>query len=395
MSNRNGQKNEGKPKATSQTTGEWKTVDRLSYVGKRAKKARQKLDDTYGSGSWRIAYQWGDTVISRDQALEHYAKAYEVFFAENPDELAWLTENFCDVYDIAPEDVESGTNFHIQRPNEATHLQDIAIRIAVEKLGETFKGEDLLQVRSKSAKGAKYSPGRLAFHEPDMLVQPEQRGWWKPGSIESFWQSNKILQVRSNEKLLIFGGSFNPIHSGHMAAAYFAVEELGFDKVIFIPNGPNYKKRDLAPAEVRLEMVKAAVQDANHPAFEVYDAEVHSDQSFRGVETAYELRELYPNHELYLFRGIDSVKKTHRDYFTMGCHVLVFDREEGGEEALEKALSQKTHLSKNRDAFVFVQDFQHELSATAVRKQIKAGETIHSMVPDVVASIIKREKLYL
>lgn len=371
----------------------WRVVGRPGYVGQKVQRAGQKLDAEHGPGNWEIAYTWRGRVISRDEALELYTAAYVCFLQGNPDVLRWLVETARDVYDLAPVDVASGTDYAVQRPG-AVHLQDIAVRIAVERLGERFQGEELIQIRSKSSRGARLSPGVVPFHEPDGIEQPEKTGWWRPGTVESLWQSNKVLRVRARDRaVLLFGGSFNPIHNGHLALARFALERCGVERVLFIPNGDNYNKPDLAPAALRLAMVQAAT--AGEPAFEVVDAEVVSSKKLRVVQTTKELRQRFPGHELVLLRSLDSLPRTHNKLFGVpGLRVLVLDREGAGLD-FEQVLASRPHLLANRARVTYVAgEFSDPTSSTAVRRAVAAGQPVDPMVPQAVAEIIAREGLY-
>lgn len=305
---------------TMQPTGEygaWRSKGRPGYVGKLAAQRRADLNRTYGPGNWRITYGWNGGTIPRGEALELYTNAYEQHLANAPDVLDWLVRSARDVYDISPSDVESGHDFRIQK-QRAHHLQDIAIRIAVHRLGRRFEGAELIQVRKKKSPGHSLNPGIVPFHDPDAIEQPELTGWWRPGSIESFWQNNKILEVRLwASRIFVFGGSFNPLHNAHLQLARLARDEWGFDKVLFVPNGDNYRKKTLAhtPAKVRLEMVQAAVAD--EPGMETTDAEVLDSTPVRTPVTMRELAQRYPNAQLALFRGMDSLHRTHRDCFQL------------------------------------------------------------------------------
>ena len=374
--------------------GPWKTVvDQPGYVGRRQQTAAQELDRRYGSGRWRIAYAWHGETITREQALDHYTAAYEAWLKKNPELLDWLVRTASDVYDLSPEDVRSGTDYNIQT-GPAVHLQDIAVRLAVQRLGRQFEGTRLIQIRGKQAEGACLSPGVVPFHEPEAIRKPELNGWWEPGTVESFWQSNKVLQVRQPpSRTLLFGGSFNPIHNGHLALARFAREQLGFDRVLFIPNGDHYHKADLAPALARLAMVRAAIE--GEAAYEAVDVEVHSRESLRVVQTTEELREQYPEDELVLLRGLDALHKTHHKLFRIpGLRVLVVHRDTG-KRGFDKVLSRHPHLEANRSRLEYLGEaVQFPLSSTEVRCAVREGRSIEALVPPGVAAIIQTQGLY-
>ena len=207
-----------------------------------------------------------------------------------------------------------------------------------------------------------------------------------------------MLRVRAPDSdrdraLLLFGGSFNPVHNGHLALARFALERCGVERVLFIPNGDNYNKPDLAPAAQRLGMVQAAT--AGEPAFEVVDAEAVSRKKLRVVQTTQELRRRYPDHELVLLRSLDSLPRTHNKLFgVQGLRVLVLDREGAG-QTFDQVLASRRHLLANRGRVTYAPGFSDPTSATAVRRAVAAGQPVAQMVPPAVAEIIAREGLYL
>lgn len=191
-------------------------------------------------------------------------------------------------------------------------------------------------------------------------------------------------------RLLLFGGSFNPIHNGHLAAARCCRDALGFKRVVFVPNGDAYPKPGLAPAALRLEMVHAALMD--EPQFEVYEAEARSTARMRVVQTAHEIRARYPDEPISVFRGLDALHKTHRDHFQIpDLRILVVDRE-GVSLDFEQILRRKRHLQANRGRIDYLgRAFQDPLSATALR----AGEAaLEAGVPAAVYAIIRARGLY-
>jgi nicotinate (nicotinamide) nucleotide adenylyltransferase len=383
---------------TSPPTGSvgcWQTGPRPGYAGGQAALKQAELTRRYGPGNWRLGYQWHDAMITREQALEKYAEAYFVHLDKHPEVVEWLVKTAKEVYDTAPSNVDAGTDFLVQE-GPATHLQDIAVRQALERLGRKFEGGKLVQIRGKSTPGYRLNPGIVLFHEPDAILQPELDGWWQEGTIESFWQSNKVLQVRPwASRLFVFGGSFNPIHNGHLALARFARDTWGFDRVIFVPNGDSYRKKTLAgtPAKVRLEMVQAAT--VGEPAMEVLDVEVNDPIAIRTPIRMQELSECHPDSQLVLYRGLDSLPRTHRKCFTLlNLFVLVLDRP-GFRLPYSEVLARHRKLEPVLDRIIYLGDaFQDDRSSTQVRNAVAAGRPITALVPPAVEKIIHQRGLY-
>ena len=108
------------------------------------------------------------------------------------------------------------------------------------------------------------------------------------------------------KKLGILGGTFNPIHNGHLAMAEAARKAHGLDTVLFVPAPrPPHKDQDLAAVEDRLEMVRIAVP--GHAGFEVSDIEVARPGISYTVDTLEALQSLHPDAELFFIIGEDSI----------------------------------------------------------------------------------------
>lgn len=105
----------------------------------------------------------------------------------------------------------------------------------------------------------------------------------------------------------IFGGSFNPVHVGHLIAAECAREQAGLDRVLFVPAAvpPHKQDRTLAPAEQRVEMLHLAVD--GHEAFAVSTIEIDRGGVSWTVETLAALRDAHPGDDLVLLLGPDAV----------------------------------------------------------------------------------------
>ena len=176
----------------------WETIRRPAQFGKKRDAIFKLFDDRYGKGNWRLVWQIGEATVDFLGACAVYEDAYFYFFERNPGMLAKLIDVACDVYDDAETNVQSRFDY-LKQETSSTHLQDIAIRRSLIRMGLWFRGKELIQVRMKSQhpRGAVLSPGVVTFHRPDWIRQPELTGWWQPGSIEAFYQSNKLLQVKA------------------------------------------------------------------------------------------------------------------------------------------------------------------------------------------------------
>jgi len=178
---------------------DWKTVKRPGFFGKERDAFYKKTDEKYGRDNWRIVWQWNGAVLPFITACQLYEDGY---YADSHNrERLWkeLASSARDVYDHQESDVQSGWDYTIQN-GTATHLQDIAIRKVMLRRGIKFQGDKLVQVRQhESYWGQRLSPGKVPFHEPELIVEPHLVGWWDVSSIEDFWQSNKVLQVRDKQ----------------------------------------------------------------------------------------------------------------------------------------------------------------------------------------------------
>ena len=183
--------------------GKWFILGRPGYAGRGQKQRNALRDSLFSEGHWRTLHLWKGRLIDRAAAILLYEEAYYRHIASDPDLQCWIADNFREVYDNAVSNILSGCDYSIQE-STSTHLQDIAIRRVMLRLGLAFKGAGLLQVRGADSNGVALNPGRLAFHFRDHIVSPPVSGWWQAGSIEDFWQSNKVLAV-THKGLCDFG----------------------------------------------------------------------------------------------------------------------------------------------------------------------------------------------
>ena len=190
---------------------DWRTIDRPGYFGDKRDELQSEWNNQFGDKNWRIAWEFGESILLRPEALQLYEDGYYEHFKVQSKLVDWLTKSFSGVYDTAPSNIESGFSYDVQEtPNN--HLHDVTIRRAVMRLGRKFSGDKLLEVRSTDGEGWVLSPCNIPFHLPQMIYagqikyKGEERDfsinppWWiKRGvknSVEQFYQQNKLLQIR-------------------------------------------------------------------------------------------------------------------------------------------------------------------------------------------------------
>ena len=181
----------------------WKTVSdnkgRPGYLGKHKVKMHEEWNNKFGLGNWRLVWKWGKNYLDFVEACKVYEEAYFLYLKSNSDVLAELIEVAADVYDDAVSNIQSGFDYTKQETNR-THIQDISIRNVVHRLGRKFEGDKLIQIRHDRGEhklSMTLSPGIVPFHKPQNIIKPWLTGWWEPGTVECFYQSNRILQFKA------------------------------------------------------------------------------------------------------------------------------------------------------------------------------------------------------
>jgi len=194
------------------------------------------------------------------------------------------------------------------------------------------------------------------------------------------------------EKTGLLGGTFDPIHIVHLFMGTLALEELGLEKVIFMPaKVPPHKDRgSIAPAEHRLAMAELALRD--HDLFEVSDLELNRDAPSYTIDTVRRLRgALGPGAELYLIMGSDSLLdlgtwKDHEELLSL-VTVVVYPRP-GHAADLSRVSESGDMVTLSADGIGF------ELSSSAIRRRVSRGKSVRYMVPGPVEEYIAEHGLY-
>lgn len=200
-------------------------------------------------------------------------------------------------------------------------------------------------------------------------------------------------------KIGIYGGTFNPIHLGHMEAARFAAEYLGLDKLLLVPAGipPHKTMASGAPSpDCRLAMTDLAAQ-AVGPMAEASDMELRREGKSYTLDTVRALREQYPKARLYLLMGTDMFLTFHlwRDPGEIAklCTLCAFGRSE--KDAEELFAVQRAFLAERFSAEIITLALPHvvDISSTRLREELRQGRGQEYLDP-AVYGLILREGLY-
>lgn len=204
----------------------------------------------------------------------------------------------------------------------------------------------------------------------------------------------------------LFGGTFDPIHYGHLRTAFELWQALGLEEVRFMPTGsPPHRDQTYASAEHRLAMVRAAV--AGQAAFVVDDREVRRSGVSYSVDTLTELRAENPGRSLCLLLGMDAflgLPNWHRwrELFDL-AHVIVAHRPGWkaptmgplGEVMVDRGTGAIRDLHERPAGRIYVHAVtQLEISSTELRQLIVAGHDPRYLVPEEVRRLIRESGCY-
>jgi nicotinate-nucleotide adenylyltransferase len=209
----------------------------------------------------------------------------------------------------------------------------------------------------------------------------------------------------------LYGGTFNPIHLGHLKAAETVTEAFGLERVLFIPSyiPPHKESREVASAAHRLRMVELAV--AGHDRFAASDIEVAAGGRSYSIATVRKVKGLYPEAELFFIVGIDAFLEigTWREYEALlaECRFIVTSRPGwaldasgvlGGKlrESVSPALDGIIPAKKVRERyriFPLVIDALN-ISSTEVRARARQSLSLEGLVPPAVERYIRENELY-
>ncbi len=205
-----------------------------------------------------------------------------------------------------------------------------------------------------------------------------------------------MTQKDGSKKIGLMGGTFDPIHIGHLLLGREALEELSLDEILFMPTGCSYLKegRKVADREDRYEMARLAIR--GEPSFAVSRMEIDRPGNTYTAETLTLLHEEQPDTSWYLLMGADSLKMLDKwvrpevicELATLVCAVR-------GDEDHVSLKACCDALKEKYDARTQILSLGRlDLSSSQIRARIADGLSVRYMVPDAVLSYIDEHGLY-
>ncbi|MFQ6005386.1 MAG: nicotinate-nucleotide adenylyltransferase [Woeseia sp.] len=204
----------------------------------------------------------------------------------------------------------------------------------------------------------------------------------------------------------IFGGTFDPIHYGHLRTAFEMLQALHFDEVRFMPCGsPPHRSEPTAAAELRLRMVQVATR--GQPGFVVDDRELRREGPSYSVDTLMALRQEFPERPLGLMIGMDAFLGLpawyHWREILQLAHIVVAHRPGWrvpdigplGEMLADRGTHRVDDLHEAKSGHVFIHDVtQLEIASSEIRELVALGRDPRFLLPDGVRALIERSSCY-
>ena len=197
-------------------------------------------------------------------------------------------------------------------------------------------------------------------------------------------------------RLGIMGGTFDPIHYGHLVAAEMARSKFNLSKVLFIPSGtpPHKDRSDISAAELRFEMIERAIQD--NPAFDISALELERKGPSYTVDTLRVLRRTWPEHELYFITGTDALREifSWREAEEILMMTEFIGAARPGFDASDFLLQVQKEHPEIQARIHHLEVPALAISSTDIRARVKRGYPIRYLLPESVRHFILQQGLY-
>lgn len=209
-------------------------------------------------------------------------------------------------------------------------------------------------------------------------------------------EANVREKIADCHRLGIMGGTFDPIHYGHMVAAETARIELGLDYVLFIPTGipPHKLDRPVTEPSLRYEMVEMSIR--SNKSFMLSGIEIKREGPTYTIDTLRILHELFPKQELYFITGTDALMEllTWKEPEEIVSLARIVGASRPGYDSYEllAEIEQKYPFIKGRISQLEIPALA--ISSTDIRERVRKNKSIRYLLPDEVRLFIKANQLY-
>lgn len=197
-------------------------------------------------------------------------------------------------------------------------------------------------------------------------------------------------------KKVIFGGTFDPIHNGHIHIAYEALYNLEVDEIIFMPAGhpPHKNNRMVTSGKTRYEMVLKAIE--GEEKFSISDYEIKNNGLSYTYNTLIHFNKVEPDTEWFFLVGVDSLMALDTwkniDIILDNCTLVVFSRSGFSEKSI---FEMKARIEEeNNTKIIFLQMPLLDISSTAIKEKIAQHKVVNYLLPPKVKKIIDEYNLY-
>lgn len=196
-------------------------------------------------------------------------------------------------------------------------------------------------------------------------------------------------------KIGLFGGTFDPIHIGHMILMENVINNLDLDKIYVLPNSnPPHKLENKKTAlNLRLKMVNETIKD--NSKLEINDYDYRDNEIHYTFNTINYFKKSYPNDEFFFIMGEDSfldIEKWKNYKEILKENLIIFKRYSNKNFSLISKINQVRKYNKN---IYLIDNIALDISSTLIRNLVKENKSIRYLVNDEVINIIKEEKLYV
>ena len=195
-----------------------------------------------------------------------------------------------------------------------------------------------------------------------------------------------MTETTTRQRIGVMGGTFDPIHHGHLVAASEVAQSFGLDEVVFVPTGQPYQKRDVSPSEHRYLMTVIAT--ASNPRFTVSRVDIDRNGPTYTVDTLRDVRAAHPDADLFFISGADAITQIMEwkdvDQLWDYAHFVAVTRP--GHPLSVSGIPEE-HVTRLEVPALAI-------SSTDCRARVAAGSPVWYLVPDGVVQYIAKHSLY-